>query len=188
MNKNGLILILLALLGLGYWYFQKKQHDILVEENASILLEKIEEVNKLILVEGSFAEIYNYSQAENIFFDLLPVQKKVLVIVKAKVSVGYDLSMLGYIIDKDLQQVIITSIPREEIIIEPEIQYYDVQQSQFYPLDGKDLTTINKRALELIKNQVKASSLPKTAEARLKEVLEQIVFTGNTLGWSVIEQ
>ena len=187
MRKNGIIVLLLLLLGGGIWFFIKRQNEIKIEENATIILNKIEEVNKLILVEGSFSEIYSYSQAENIFFNLLPVEKKVLVIVNAKASVGYDLSKVDYHIDKELKQVVISNLPQQEILIEPDIQYYDIQQNQFYPLNAKDLTTINKRVVALIENQVKESVLPTNAEKRLDEVLEQIIFTGTSVGWQVIK-
>lgn len=189
MRYKLIITILIAFLaGACLYFFSQGQKDIQREETANIILNKIKEVNKLILIEGTFAEVYTYKQAENIFFNFIPVEKKVLILVKAKASVGYDLNKVDFLIDKEKQVVIIRNIPEEEIIIEPEIQYYDIQQSTFYPLEAKDLTTINSRAVELIRKQVKQSNLPQTAEKRLKEVLEGIIFTGQNLGWEVIQE
>lgn len=186
-NKLVLVVLIALLLGGALWYFSQRQDRIEREESASIILNKIEEVNKLILVEGTFAEVYTYKQAENLLFNLIPVEKKVLVLVKATASVGYDLKKVDFVIDQDKKQVIIRNIPEVEIIIEPKIEYYDIQQSTFYPLDAKDLTTINSRAVELIRKQVKVSNLPAMAETRLSEVLEQLIFTSENLGWEVIK-
>jgi hypothetical protein len=40
-------------------YFQPRKRSV---EDASVILEKIEAVKKLITVEGHFSEIYNYSE------------------------------------------------------------------------------------------------------------------------------
>lgn len=167
-----------------YSYFKKK--EIQKEESANIILEKIEEVNKLILIEGTFAEVYTYKQVENVFFDLIPIEKKVIVLVKAKASVGFDMKLLEYKIDKENQTLTILSVPKAEIIIEPTLEYYDVQQNQLAPLSAKDLTEINARAVEIIREHVEVSTLPKMAEDRLAEVLGGIIFTTEQEGWKVI--
>ena len=186
-NKLFTLAVVAALFGAALWYYSNRQDKIEREEAATIILNKIAEVNKLILIEGTFAEVYTYRQSENILFSLLPVEKKVIVIVKAKASVGYDLKKVDFTVDKEKKIVIIRNVPEEEIIIEPDIQYYDIQQSMFYPLDAKDLTMINKRAVELIRKQVIVSNLPSMAEERLQEVLQQLIFTSEDLGWKVIK-
>jgi len=185
MKKNILIIVLvLAIVGISTIVFNH-QNDLKTEEEANIILNKIEEVNKLILVEGSFAEVYTYRQVSRLFYNLFPVEKKVIVIVEAKASVGYDLNKVSYEIDKEHKQVIIKHIPEEEIIIEPKVRYYDIQESQFYQLNAADLTKINAKAIDLIRDKVKSSSLPQTAENRLQEILEQIIFTSENLGWEI---
>ena len=133
-----------------------------------------------------FAEVYTYRQVSRLFYNIFPVEKKVIVIVEATASVGYDLSKVEYEIDKENKHVIIKHLPEEEIIIEPKVKYYDIQESQFYQLDANDLTKINAKAIDLIREKVKASSLPQTAENRLSEVLEQIIFTSENLGWDIV--
>ncbi|MFT4969652.1 MAG: hypothetical protein ACI9O4_001401 [Chitinophagales bacterium] len=188
-NKISLfVLVLLAGFGSLLWYLFYNETGVNTEEQASIVLQKIEEVEKLMLVEGTFAEIYTYQQDEKIFFDLWPIEKKVIVLIKAKANVGYDLSKVEFEIDKELQQVIIPKLAKEIILIESDIQYYDIEQSQFYPLTGKDLTTINQRATELIKQQVLISQLPTIAQERLPIVLGNMFFDDHTQNWKVITQ
>ncbi|MCD8528773.1 MAG: DUF4230 domain-containing protein [Chitinophagales bacterium] len=146
--KRIFIIILLALaLFASLWWIFKKKNNHKVDEQATVLLNKIEEVKKLMLVEGSFAEVYTYKEADKIFYGLWPVEKKVIVMVNAKASVGYDMAKVTYTIDKDKKQVIIGKLPEQEIIIEPDIKYYDIQESQFYQLNAEDLSKINKKQL-----------------------------------------
>lgn len=184
-NKLFAILIILTTIIFIVFFINKRDKNI-KEEQAEILLEKIQNVEKLIVVEGTFAEVYTHKQSSKIFFDLYPVEKKVIVIVKAKASVGYDLTKVDYKLDEEHKKIIIRKIPEEEIIIEPEIQYYDMDDSQFYRLNEKDFTEVNKRAKELILNQVKASVLPVQAKERLQLTLEKIILEGKNLEWEVI--
>ncbi len=186
MKKNILIIILVLIIIAVFTFVINYQNKVQTEEEANIILNKIEEVNKLILVEGTFAEVYTYRQVSRLFYNIFPVEKKVIVIVEATASVGYDLSKVEYEIDKENKHVIIKHLPEEEIIIEPKVKYYDIQESQFYQLDANDLTKINAKAIDLIREKVKASSLPQTAENRLSEVLEQIIFTSENLGWDIV--
>lgn len=175
--------------GLGaYVFFSNRAEQVHLEEQASIVLERIQEVEQLILVEGSFAEIYTYAQNEKLFFDLWPVEKKVIVLIDAKAHVGYDLTKVKFEVDKDARTVIIQSIPKEIIILESDVQYYDIQQSQFYPITGKDLTTIQERSKDLIKEQVMQSQLPQIAQERLPVVLENILFKEFTQDWEIVTQ
>lgn len=186
MNKKTVFGILILLL-IAFCTFKKLQNNkVTKEEQANILLEKIQNVEKLLVVEGTFAEVYTHKQTDKVFFDLLPVEKKVMVIVNATASVGYNLSKVDYEIDTENKKIIIHKIPEEEIIIETEIQYYDLQDSQLYRLNEKDFTEVNKRAKELILEQVKASVLPIQAKERLQIVLEKITFESNKMDWEVV--
>lgn len=182
------LLILLAILGLSLLFLSYYSDKVNTEEEASVVLQKIEEVEKLILVEGTFAEIYTYAQDEKLFFNLWPVEKKVIVLINAKANVGFDLTKVEFEVDLDSRSVIIHKLPKALILVEPDIQYYDIQQSQFYPITGKDLTTINQRAVEIIKQQVWQSQLPQIAEERLPVVLGKLLFEESTQNWKVITQ
>lgn len=189
MKKYILYPLFIVALGLSvYVFFSNKSQEIQLEEQASIVLEKIQEVENLMLVEGSFAEIYTYEQNEKLFFDLWPVEKKVIVLIEAKANVGYDLSKVKFAVDKDARTVIIESMPKEIILIDSDVRYYDIQQSQFYPLTGKDLTTIQERSKDLIKQQVVQSQLPQIAQERLPIALENILFNEFTKDWELITQ
>ncbi|MGB1248460.1 MAG: DUF4230 domain-containing protein [Chitinophagales bacterium] len=189
MKKNVLIVLLtitcLVLGGGAFYVYQQNKVDKI--EEAQVILEQIEEVSKIIVVEGQFSEIYTYTQRESLLFDMMPVEKKIIAIINANASIVYDLENLDYEIDYENKKVILGEIPPPEIKIEPEIKYYDIQESHFYQLDENDYNRVNKRAIEIIESNVKSSPLISQGEQRLHEVLEQIIFKSSTMGWEVVK-
>ena len=82
-------LICIGLVG-GFWMlFKNDLFESKKAESATIMLEKIKMVTKLISTEGQFSELYDYKESYDYdFFNLF--SKKILVRVTAKVSVGFD--------------------------------------------------------------------------------------------------
>ena len=131
------VLVLILVFGAGAWLTHSltSRPKISVEEQSNVLLEKIETVAKLVSVEGFFSEIYSYKD------DWEPVpnpiyspkfSKKALIIVKAKVSVGYDLEKMSIEADHARKVIRISNIPEPEIIsIEHDQKYYDMEESSF---------------------------------------------------------
>ena len=82
---------------LMYWvysFFRKKQGKEITHHQSTVLLERIKSVCKLISVEGDFAEVYKYENTKERFLSLVSSKKKALVIINAKVHIGYDLKKL----------------------------------------------------------------------------------------------
>lgn len=189
MRKNLLIgfLLIALLLSSLLLYLNHRSNQQNIEETANIIVEKIESINELMVLESSFSEIYTYKQEDKVFFDLYPVEKEVILIVNAKVRIGYDLNLMDYQLDLENKVLIIQSIPKENIIIEPTIQYYDIRDSQLYPLNAKDFTTIQKRSIELIRNQVIHSDMIELAEKNLNKNLNDLFFLTEQAGWKVVK-
>ena len=59
------------------------------QEDADVVIERIEAVKKLIVTEGYFSELYNYKEADKYFYALIKFEKKVFLFVK-KASISYD--------------------------------------------------------------------------------------------------
>ena len=73
----------------GQWMsWSKKQTN----QTATTLIEQIKKVAKLATVEGHFSEIYNYKDYYG--YDWSIFRKKALIRVQAKVSAGYDLTLI----------------------------------------------------------------------------------------------
>lgn len=163
----------------GGWHKPK------TEEDAAVLLERIQTVAKLVTVEGYFSEIYNYKDYIN--YDWWIFRKKALLRVKAKVSVGYDLSNLRMDALPDEQTIYIRNIPADPQIlsIDHEIDYYDITEGTFNSFSEADYTKLNKSARGFIEQKAKESDLLPRAREQGIEILEVIRFMAENAGWQV---
>lgn len=179
------ILLLLATFLLGGWlsYRYFAPHSKPVEDSA-VLLEKIQEVAKLITVEGEFSEIYNYSEYQGYFTMLW--DKKVLVRVRAKVSAGYDLNNLHMEADPATKTIRMSALPEPEILsIDHSLDYYDISEGLFASFSPEDYTRINQRAKDLIRDQALKSNLIPAAREQAAKILDLIRFMVESAGWKL---
>lgn len=184
--RKVLIVILLLVLGyFTYYYFETKneKHDQLIE--ATQLIEKeIKNVGKLVVTEGSFAQVFTYKDSKQIF-NLVEANKKALVVINAKVTIAYDLRALETEVDPENRTITIKKIPAPEININPDIEYYDVSQDYLNQFEASDYNKIKKRVMASVKKKVETSELPGNAQNRLLAELANIYVVTNTLGWTL---
>ena len=184
--RKVLIVILLLVLGFfTYQYFEAKneKRDQLFE--ATALIEKeIKNVGKLVVTEGSFAQVFTYKDSKQIF-NLVEANKKALVVINAKVTIAYDLRALETEVDPENKIITIKKIPPPEININPDIEYYDVSQDYLNQFEASDYNKIKKRVMASVKKEVEASELPGNAQNRLLAELANIYVVTNTLGWTL---
>ncbi|MDQ3016710.1 MAG: DUF4230 domain-containing protein [Bacteroidota bacterium] len=186
------ILITLCALGMAFWFGTKlKWPQTQTTESSIVLLERIRTVCKLVTAEGEFAEIYEYKEnfAENI--PLLSNQqlfgKKALVRVRAKVSVGYDLSKVNMEPNEKSQTLVISNIPPAEIIsVEHDLDYYDLSTGIFSQFSTADYNKINANAKGFIISQVQKSSLMNAADDKRDELIGVIRYMVEQAGWTVL--
>lgn len=178
-------LLLLAVFALGGWlgyqYFASKSKPV---EDSAVLLEKIQEVAKLITVEGQFSELYNYSEYQGYFTFFW--DKKVLVRVRATVSVGYDLERMNLEADPATRTIYMSALPEPEILsIDHSLDYYDISEGLFASFTPEDYTRINQRAKDLIRDQALKSKLMPAAREQADKMLELIQFMVESAGWTL---
>ena len=153
---------------LMYWLFSlfgKKKNKELTEHQSTVLLERIKSVCKLISVEGDFAEIYRYENTKERFLSLVSSKKKALIVINAKAQIGYDLQKILMHADIDKKKIIMTNFPEPEVIsIEPELEFYDIQNGLFNTFTPNDLTSLNKEARKHIMEKIPESGLMDTAK------------------------
>lgn len=156
-----------------------------VEKEASVLLEKIETVAKLVTVEGYFSELYNHKEYWR--YDWPIFRKKAILRVQAKVSVGYDLSNMTVNIDQETKLVTIRNIPEQpEIIsIDHDLDYYDIRQGTFNSFTESDYNNLMGDAKGLIRKKALESSLMQSAAEQGIELLELIRFLVENAGYEV---
>src|SRR6478736_10044720 len=163
----------------------KKGDDASLEYNTNLIQQQIVNVGKLVVTEGHFSEVVTYKNQQKYMMDMLSFEKKALIIVNADVAVSYDLHQMKYDIDEANKTITILSIPKEEIKISPDIQFYDVEQSQMNPFTGDDYNKINKSVRANLAKKIEKSSLKSNAQNRLISELSKILIVTNTMGWKL---
>lgn len=167
---------------LTYRYFvpQKK-----TTEDATVLLEKIQAVAKLITVEGQFSEIYNYNESDGYILNLW--DKKVLVRVRATVSAGYDLERLQVEADPATKTIRMSALPEPQILsIDHTLDYYDISEGYFTSFTPEDYNRINQRAKDLIREKAMESNLLPAAREQADKILGIIQFMVESAGWKLV--
>jgi len=183
------ILIAIAVIGGIFLLFKycdfKKNDDEDIQYNTNLIQQQILNVGKLVVTEGHFSEVITYKNQQKYLLDMLSFEKKALVIVNADVTVAYDLHKMKYDIDEKNKTITIISIPKEEIKISPDIQFYNVEQSKLNPFTGDDYNKINKSVKANLAKKIEKSSLKTNAQNRLISELSKILILTNTMGWKL---
>ncbi len=180
----GVLITLAAVFVIRSCSDDKKEKSIL-EENSMLIQQQIDNVSKLIVTEGHFAEVYNYKDSKAVFGPFVSAKKKALVVVNADVTVAYDLSKIEFEVDEKAKTLRIMSIPDPEINISPDFEYYDVTSDYLNMFDASDYNKIKKNVNASLMKKVERSSLIENAENRLISELQKFYILTNSMGWSL---
>jgi len=180
----GVVITLIVLLTFKYCE-DKKEDKIVIEAHSALIQEQIKNVGKLVVTEGHFSEVFSYKNSKAVFGDLMSAEKKALVVVNADVTIAYDLSKIEYHIDETTKTLQIISIPKEEIKINPDFEYYDIQADFLNQFDAKDYNTIKNSVKESLMKKIEASELKSNAQNRLISELSKFFILTNSLGWTL---
>ena len=166
-------------------YFRNKANQHLSGQSA-LLLDKIKQVCKLITVEGEFSEIFSHRDQKNYFFKLFQLEKKALLIVKAKVLIGFDLTKIRIEANTKRRQVILSQFPAPEILsIDSDLEYYDIQKGIINKFSGTELTNMNKKSKEFIRDKVSESDLYLIAHNQATDTINVIRELIESVGWEL---
>lgn len=163
----------------------KREEKIVLKENTTLIQEQIKNVGKLVVTEGHFSEVFTYKNSKAVFADLLEAKKQAIVIVNVNVTIGYDLSKIEYEIDNVNKTLRILSIPEEEIKINPDFEYYDIQADFLNQFEAKDYNNIKSIVNESLMKKIEASDLKANAKNRLISELAKFYILTNSLGWTL---
>jgi hypothetical protein len=180
----GVIITLVVLFTFKYCG-DKEEDKIVLKESSALIQEQIKNVGKLIVTEGHFSEVFNYKNSKEILGDYFTSDKKALVVVNADVFIAYDLSKIEFEIDETSKTLTILSIPKEEIKINPDLEYYDVQADFFNPFEAKDYNDIKETIKTSLLKKLQNSDLKANAENRLISELSKFYILTNSLGWTL---
>ena len=189
MEMSTLLFFILSLLlggslGAGAYYFLAGRHLTRSEpeREATVLLERIEKVFKVVMAEGYFTEIYNYQHDKNIW-NLIKDKKKALVIAKAKVLVGYDFGKLRYHMEGAERKMVIDFFPEPEVLsMDTDYKFYDIEQGWLNRFQSDDYTSILNEAKQTMNEKALQSDLPRIATNQVQLMMFQLAATMN---WKV---
>ena len=181
---------LLGMAALSLW--QDQQRDEQVREEATVLLERVRNVMKLVTVEGDVSELFSSTTSRNVTFYLpLPSRfsfdKKATVEVRGTVLVGYDLEQLDIRVDPDNRIMTISNLPEPEILaIDHELIYRDLNESWFNTFDAEDYSRLNRRAKERLRNAALNSELMARAQVQGNSVIDGIRYLAGSAGYELV--
>jgi hypothetical protein len=187
--RSGKILYLIiigVIIYFGYQFFINKTETNSIEYNSALIEKQIKNVGKLVVTEGHYSEVLTYKDQKKYFMDLISFEKKALMVVNTDVTVAYDLSQLKYKIDSENKILTLLYIPKEEIKISPNIQFYNIEASTFNPFEGEDYNKINKKVRKDLELKIEKSKLKSNAKNRLISELSKILILTNSMGWKLI--
>ena len=139
------------------------------------VVESIRRVFKIVVAEGQLNEIYNYENTKKLL-KFIPSTKKALVIVKAKVLIGYDIEKCKWEVDSENKKIKLTAFPKPEILsLDPDFDYYYFEDDLFNFISRKDIQLIQELAKEQVKKAALSSGLMKIASMQMKTLLTEMV-------------
>ncbi len=168
-------LLLGAIIMFLVWKLKSKQKTALVKESSHTIIESIRKVFKLVLAEGFFNELYNFQETKKLF-NLIPSSKRALVIIQAKVLIGFDFEKCTWEVDEAAQKIRLVSFPEPEIVsIETDYKYYNFEEGIFNLLSREDFTRIQENGKKQVETAAMKSDLPRMAAEQMRTLLTEVV-------------
>lgn len=158
---------------------------------STVLLERVRPVLKLVTVEGDFNELITYRSSDAAFEWMKrysPFQKKAILRVKGRASVGYDLEGSNLQIDEESRTVTLRGMDKPKVLsLEHDVDYFDIEEGSFTSFTADDHTRINTTAKELIRDKVPSSGLYEAAEAQRDDMLLVLRAVVENSGWRFVD-
>lgn len=179
------LIIIGVLLFLTYQFFTRSSETSTIEFNTALIEKQLKNVSKLVVTEGHYSQVMTYKDQKKYFLDMVSFEKKALMVVNSDVSISYDLSKIQYDIDEKSKTITIKNIPQPEMKINPDIHFYNIDESTFNPFGTADYNKINKKVRAEISKKLKKSKLKTNAQNRLLSELSKILILTSTMGWTL---
>lgn len=146
-----------------------------ITTSSHTVVESMKKVFKIVVAEGQLNEIYNYENTKKLL-KFIPSTKKALVIVRAKVLIGYDIEKCKWQVNEEKKAITLLEFPKPEILsLEPDFNYYYFEDDLFNFINRKDLQQIQDLAKEQVRTAALQSNLMKIAAEQMKTLLTEVV-------------
>ncbi len=182
-NSSASLLLIGLLLGAAImflvWKLWSRNAKTTTHEDSHTVVESMRKVFKVVFAEGHFNELYNFEETKKLF-GFIPSTKRALVIIHAKVLVGYNFEKCVWETDEAAHKIRLVSFPEPEIIsIEPDYKYYNFDESIFNLLGREDLTRIQVNGKKQVELAAINSHLPQIAADQMRTLLTEVVQSKN---------
>lgn len=178
-------------MGVLLTYFVMKQFQTSSSTNEShVIAYEIQKLNKMIVAEQMFSDVYSHKNSVYVpgFQDYFSFDKKVLLLVNAKVQATYDLKNLEIEVDEKEQTIIIKKVPAMELEVFPDVSIYDMDQSRFNVFEKDELNEIKARAIEHLEKSIDRKKLEEEAHQQLIENLGDLYRLAQVYDWKIIDK
>ena len=181
-SVNSIMTLLMLILGLilgGVIAFlaSKKMtsESTVITESSHTIAESMRKVFKVVAAEGHFNEIYNYEETTKLL-KFIPSTKKALVIIQAKVLIGYDFEKFKWEVDEQNRKVKLLNFPAPEILsTETDYKYYNIEEQFFNLFSKDDLAKIQQNGKQQVIEAAKKSHLPEVAAEQMQMLLTELL-------------
>ncbi len=162
-----------------------REKEQLLAETA--LIEKeIKNVSKLVVTEMKYAKVYTYENTKSYGWDFFSSQKSALIVSNATAQISYDLKKLKYEVDPQNKIITLLYLPDPELIIDPNISFYKMENGLINRFEGSDYNTIKRKIRSDLKSQIKKDDVMKNAQNRLLTELSNIYILSTSMGWKLV--
>jgi hypothetical protein len=157
------------------------------KEQTQIILNEVKNVRKLVVVESSYTQMYNYEKSKYFLVEQFSFDKKVILVVTAQIQISYDLTKMDIETDTVQKKVIIHKIPNPEVFIAPKISYYDFEQSTFNTFTKEELNKVHNAVIKKVKQAANIEDLKEKAKIQLIEELRNIYKITTLVDWEFVD-
>ena len=180
----GAVVTLIVIFSIYYVVKRYRDSDRLVADTA-LIQEQISNVGKLVVTEGHFSQVFTYEDSKKFYLDVLSSKKKAIIIINADVTIAYDLRQLETVVDQENKIINIKYIPEPEVKINPQIDFYDIEQDYLNQFRAEDYNKIRQRTNKIVGDKIKSSGIKENARNRLITELSNIYILTRSLGWKL---
>lgn len=154
-----------------------------------VIAYEIKKLNKMIVAEQMFSDVYSHKNSLYLpgLQDYFSFDKKILLLVNAKVQAVYNLKELEVEIDSANQTIYINHVPDLEIQTFPDVRFYDMEQSTFNSFNKDELNKIKENAVAHIEKSINKKKLRNEAHNQLIENLGDLYLLAKAYGWKIVD-
>lgn len=155
--------------------------------NATVLLERVRPVLKLVTVEGDFSELYDHTDQWKWWYGISGLtEKRAILRVRATVHVGYDLEGLQISVDEQTRTMTLDAPPHPKVLsIDHDLDFYDIKEGYFNHFSPKELTTLSANAKTQVLKKVAQTQLFVEAVKQRDAVVEVVRSLVESAGWTL---